>query len=218
MTESKRYEFPAQLFVVWDKLWRLPSIAWWTIWTRIKLAALRCPVEAGLQVDGRLVIRMARRGSIVLADHVTINSRFGSNLVGLQGPSVLHCIQAGRIEIGPHSGGSSVVLSARTLIRLGAHVKLGGNVRIYDHDFHALDPLARRSYRSDQAGVATAPVHIEDDVFIGANAIILKGVHLGARSIVGAGAVVSLKEVPPDSVVVGNPARIIRTLGAPPAA
>jgi acetyltransferase-like isoleucine patch superfamily enzyme len=51
---------------------------------------------------------------------------------------------------------------------------------------------------------------IEDDVFVGANAIILKGVHVGARSVIGAGAVVTLREIPPDSVVAGNPAGIVR--------
>jgi maltose O-acetyltransferase len=52
---------------------------------------------------------------------------------------------------------------------------------------------------------------IEDDVWIGANAIILKGVTIGARSIVGAGAVVS-RDVPPDCVVAGNPARVVKEL------
>ncbi|TAN38942.1 MAG: acyltransferase [Verrucomicrobia bacterium] len=206
---TSKYEFPAHLFVLWDMMMRYVAVTWWTLWTRMKLFALRCPVGRGLQVDGPLVIQMAQRGSVVLADHVTINSRFGSNLVGLTGASILHCIREGRIEIGPHSGGSSVVLSARTLIRIGAYVKIGGNVRIYDHDFHSQDHLARRTYRADQLAVKAAPVIIDDDVFIGANAIVLKGVHIGARSVIGAGAVVALKDIPPDSVVVGNPARII---------
>jgi len=55
-------------------------------------------------------------------------------------------------------------------------------------------------------------VGIGDDILVGANAIILKGVAIGDRSVIGAGAVVSLKHIPPDSLVGGNPAQIIRSL------
>jgi acetyltransferase-like isoleucine patch superfamily enzyme len=89
---------------------------------------------------------------------------------------------------------------------------MGGNVRIYNHDYHALDYRARRDPVADAAGCQSAPVVIGDDVFIGVNAIILKGVTIGDRSIVGAGAVVSLKTIPTDSLVVGNPARIVKRL------
>ena len=58
---------------------------------------------------------------------------------------------------------------------------------------------------------AVGPVIIKDDVFIGRGATILPGVTIGPRAIVGAGAVVS-QDVPPNSVVAGNPARVIRTL------
>ena len=58
------------------------------------------------------------------------------------------------------------------------------------------------------------PVTIGDDVWIGANALILKGVSIGDRAIVGAGAVVT-KDVAADVVVAGNPARVVKRLGAP---
>ena len=93
-------------------------------------------------------------------------------------------------------------------------MKIGGNVRIYDHDFHAVNYLARRDSQLDMTQCKSAPVVIGDDVFIGANSIILKGVTIGDRSIIGAGSVVSLKEIPPDSLVAGNPARILRNLAA----
>ena len=118
----------------------------------------------------------------------------------------------GHITFGNNSGCSFAVLSSKSSIRIGENTKIGGNARIYDHDYHALDYLSRRSLVTDVAACKTAPVVIGDDVLIGANAIILKGVTIGDRSVIGAGAVVSLKGVPPDSLVAGNPARIIRQL------
>ncbi|MGD0651920.1 MAG: DapH/DapD/GlmU-related protein [Verrucomicrobiia bacterium] len=66
---------------------------------------------------------------------------------------------------------------------------------------------------ADVAACKTAPIVVGDDVLIGVNAIILKGVTIGDRSIIGAGAVVTLKDILPDSVVAGNPARVVRTMG-----
>jgi acetyltransferase-like isoleucine patch superfamily enzyme len=71
---------------------------------------------------------------------------------------------------------------------LGQNVKIGGNVRIYDHDFHAVNYLARRDPQQDAILCKSLPVVIGDDILIGANAIILKGVTIGDRSVIGAGA------------------------------
>jgi acetyltransferase-like isoleucine patch superfamily enzyme len=121
----------------------------------------------------------------------------------------------GRIAIGNNSGCSFAVFSSKSSIHIGDHTKIGGNARIYDHDYHALDHLSRRSPVNDIAACKTAPVVIGDDILIGANAIVLKGVTIGERSVIGAGAVVSMKTIPADSLVAGNPARVIRSLKGP---
>uniref|UniRef100_UPI00313FFBA6 DapH/DapD/GlmU-related protein n=1 Tax=uncultured Nitrospira sp. TaxID=157176 RepID=UPI00313FFBA6 len=90
---------------------------------------------------------------------------------------------------------------------IGDDVMMGPRVTIYgrDHCFDSIDVSMM-----DQGMGKYERIVIEDDVWIGANAIILKGVRIGKGTIVGAGAVVT-KEVPPYSVVVGNPARVVRT-------
>jgi acetyltransferase-like isoleucine patch superfamily enzyme len=95
-------------------------------------------------------------------------------------------------------------------VRVGRHCLLAGGVRVFDMDGHPLDADRRR------AGEPTPPegvaeVVLEDDVWVGSGAIILKGVTVGARSIIAAGAVVT-KDVPPDMIVAGNPARVIKQL------
>ena len=109
-----------------------------------------------------------------------------------------------KIVIGDDVGMSGCTITAATSVTIGNHVLLGSGCLITDSDLHPVDPEDRRA---GYAG-ASCPIVIEDDVFVGARAIILKGVTIGKGSVVGAGAVVA-KSAPPYSVVVGNPAKVV---------
>lgn len=112
------------------------------------------------------------------------------------------------LEIGNNSGFNGTLIYASNHIYIGNNVNVGGGSRIFDTDFHPLDYKDRRkSLKMTQ----TAPIIIEDDVFIGADCIILKGVTIGARSIIAAGSVVT-KSVPADQIWGGNPAKFIREI------
>lgn len=87
-------------------------------------------------------------------------------------------------------------------VELGNGVAISDNVEIQDSDNHFID---------GQKDSMSAPIKIEDNVWIGKNAIILKGVTVGKGSVIGAGAVVT-KNIPPNSVAVGNPAAVIKTV------
>lgn len=163
--------------------------------------------------SGGTIIRTRRRGEIELGVGVEFNADCKRNLVGLTGPTILDTLAGGRIKIGDRSGFSSVVMSSRTMITIGARCKCGGNVRIFDHDYHSLSPEDRADYAKDFANVRSAPIVIGNDVFIGTNAIILKGSRVGAGAIVAAGAVVFGLEIPPMSIVKGNPAVVVSRKG-----
>ena len=92
-------------------------------------------------------------------------------------------------------------------VNIGHHVNLaqGITVTALNHNFEDSEK------KIDEQGVCTTPVVIEDDVWIGANAVILPGVRVGTHSVVAAGAVVT-KEVPPHSIVAGIPAKIIKKI------
>lgn len=158
--------------------------------------------------SGAAFIRTRRRGDIACGRNVVFNSYFRANLVGLLNPTILDASRGGRIEIGDFSGASSVVISSKEFVRIGKRCKIGGNVRIFDHDFHSTDAAIRAS-QEDLSKVRGKGVEIGDDCFIGTNAIILKGTKLGNRTIVAAGSVVFGLDVPPDSLVKGNPAQIV---------
>lgn len=118
------------------------------------------------------------------------------------------------IEIGPETkiNNGCVFIAEASAISIGRSVLIGPGVSIFDSDFHALVA----EHRKAGTAAAVAPVIIGDQVFIGAGAIVLKGVTIGERAVIGAGAVVST-DVLADSIVAGNPARpIARNPIAPP--
>lgn len=160
-----------------------------------------------LKTSGKCYFKARRAGSIRLGKNVKFLAAHRSNRVGMTGPVILETIGRGEIEVGDGSGGSAVTISSRSKVTIGKNVKLGGNVRIFDHDFHSLDPELRRSFY-DSKHVRTKPIIIGDDVFVGANVMILKGVTVGDRAIIGAGGVV-VCDVAADEVWGGNPAGVI---------
>lgn len=80
-----------------------------------------------------------------------------------------------------------------------------------DTDAHSVDFRVRRDINTDIKEKHSSPVVIEDDVLIGVNSIILKGVTIGARSVIGAGSIVT-KSIPADCIAAGNPAKVIKYL------
>ena len=123
----------------------------------------------------------------------------------------------GVLEIGDYCylANASLVCSSR--ITLGSYVLVAGGVTIADSDFHPLAPAARLADtvalspagdRKRRPRVETRPVVIEDEVWIGYNATILKGVRVGAGAVIAPGSLV-LRDVPAGAYVAGNPARTI---------
>ncbi|MBV9008366.1 MAG: acyltransferase [Verrucomicrobia bacterium] len=110
---------------------------------------------------------------------------------------------------------------AEARIEIGSHCLISWNVGIADSDFHPLAPVQRLidakalapyyANRPPRPKLETAPVIIHDNVWIGMSAVILKGVSIGENSVVAAGAVVT-RNVPPNCVVAGNPAQLVKKL------
>lgn len=107
------------------------------------------------------------------------------------------------LKIGDNVGMSGIII--------GNHVKIGGNVCIYDTDFHSLNPKERAIPKNDKSETKSKKVILENNLFIGAHSTILKGVTIGKNSIIGACSLVS-KDVPANAIWEGNPAKFIRKL------
>lgn len=166
-------------------------------------------VQIGENVTIHGKIRIYGHGTIRVGKNVTINSCLSSNPIGGQTYTSLALKNDAVLTIGEQVGISNASIVCHDQVTIGARTLIGGSVKIYDTDFHALDHNTRGDYANEVA--VTRPVVIGEDVFIGAHSIVLKGVTIGDRSIVGAGSVVT-KDIPADEVWGGNPAKKIRSL------
>ena len=102
-----------------------------------------------------------------------------------------------------NSGATGALIVAATKIKIGNNVLIGAYCTIFDNDFHSSDPNKRLS---DDYG--TSPVLIEDNVFLGFNCLILKGVTIGENSVIGANSVV-INNIPKNAIAIGNPCKVI---------
>lgn len=168
--------------------------------------------NAGVQIGsncrfwGAPVLHKATGSSIFIGNHFKARSRVASNSVGTIQPVVLSTTGATAIlHIGNDVAVSGCTVACRQEIRLGDRVGLGSGCLIMDNDSHSLNPLERFS---ETANIRSSPVILEEDVWVGARAILLKGTRIGARSIVQAGSVVQGK-FDADCIIGGNPAVII---------
>lgn len=176
---------------------------------RIRFALAGVRWGNGWLLHGLPVLQRHRGSKMIIGDHLNLRSTVRSNPLGPTHPVIFSTRRNGSVlTIGEGfgmSGGSIVVDESVTI---GDYVALGANCLIIDTDFHPLEPYHRREDPSD---AATAPIVIEDHVFIGVQSVVLKGVTIGAGSVIGACSVVT-RDIPPGVIAAGNPARVIREL------
>lgn len=165
--------------------------------------------QPGWKFYGVPMIQKHRQSEMKFGPGLGLRSAFRSNPLSPSHPVMLCTWQAGAVlQIGANFGMTGGTICAAEKITIGNNVAVGANCTIIDTDFHPLDPDYRKLHPQD---AITAPINIEDDVFIGMKCMVLKGVTIGHGSVIGAGSVVT-KDVPARSVAAGNPARVLRTI------
>lgn len=157
-------------------------------------------------------LRSKRPSAVVIGNHVSCYAGC-SFAIG----------ENGRCTVGDFTLLNGALVMAEEKIDIGSYCLISWGVGIADSDFHPLEPAQRLidaqalapffKDRPPRPKLTTAPVKICDNVWIGMNAVILKGVAIGDNSVVAAGAVVT-KSVPANTIVAGNPAVVVKTFGA----
>lgn len=170
----------------------------------------------GLSVRGLPITETADGSTIEIGNGVTLVSDSRWTALGVARPVILRTLASGaRISIGNGTGMSGTTICAAVAVTVGDRVLIGADVLIADTDFHPVDSTPRTG-RPVPPGRLEDRVKIEDDTFIGARSIVLRGVTIGRGSAIGAGSVVT-KNIPAGVVAAGSPARVLREVARGPA-
>ena len=157
---------------------------------------------------GMPIVSRAYNSKIRIGDNCTFRSDQSSNLVGVNRKCILSTHRKGaEIQIGNGSGFSGTVIGAANSIIIGDNVLAGANVLITDFDWHPVNSKDRHS----SEGVDTSPVLIGNNVWLGINSVVLKGVTIGNNTVIGANSLV-VKDIPANVIAAGNPCKVIKPI------
>ncbi|WP_374229818.1 DapH/DapD/GlmU-related protein [Rhodococcus sp. F64268] len=187
----------------------LATSTWWCY--RLK----RIGVELGSNVTiiGRPIVSVYPGSTVTIGSNVVLCSDSRSTALGVSKPVTIRTLAKGAtISIGNDVGMSGTVICAAKAVRIGTACLFGADVTVADTNFHPIAPSMGRRYAPIPKSEETDAIEIGNDVFLGAGSHILKGVAIGDGSVVGAKSLVT-RSVPEGSIVAGNPAAIIGSVG-----
>ena len=187
-------------------------------WNKIYFFLNNIKYGKNFRVFNHLYLKIHVGALVQIGNNCTIMSGAGLNPLSR---NIKTCIYVGKkatLKLGNDVGISSSTLWVKESVSIGNSVAIGADCIIMDTDAHNLDWKIRCSEETneyvesvDMVTAASAPIVIEDNVLVGARCIILKGVTIGARSIIGSGSIVT-KDIPSDCIAAGNPCKVIKSI------
>lgn len=154
--------------------------------------------------NGNPVIHRYPNSTIRFGNNCKFNSSKNSIFIGLQQPCAFVTTEENaEIVFGNNSGATGLKIQASCKIVIGNNVLIGSSCMILDNDSHHSDPTKR-----EKGNIPSRPINIEDNVFIGFQCVILKGVTIGKNSVIAANSVV-FNSIPENSIAAGNPCKVI---------
>lgn len=187
-------------------------------WNKIYFFLNNIKYGKNFRVFNYLYLKIHVGALVQIGNNCTIMSGAGLNPLSR---NIKTCIYVGKkatLKLGNDVGISSSTLWVKESVSIGNSVAIGADCIIMDTDAHNLDWKIRCSEETNEYGesvdmvtAASAPIVIEDNVLVGARCIILKGVTIGARSIIGSGSIVT-KDIPSDCIAAGNPCKVIKSI------
>lgn len=184
----------------------LIKLKWWKIvysfLFKVKLKGFRIPFGIRIQSIGKTLIFKQKNSIIKIGNNCGFRSKEHSNLIGINRKCSLSTLLSGaELTIGDNCGFSGTVIGAFKSVKIGNYVRCGANTLITDADWHLDDP------RSSEP----RPIIINDNVWLGVNAVVMKGVTIGENTVIGANSVVT-KDIPANVIAAGNPCRVIKNI------
>ena len=159
-------------------------------------------IKGGSQFYGMTVFRKKLRSQINIGKMCRFRSNPASNLIGINRPCIISThLEEANLNIGNNCGFSGTVIGCFKEITLGNNVMCGANTLITDSDWHLDD---KRTGEPKQ-------ILINDNVWLGVNSVVLKGVTIGKNSVIGANSLV-VNDIPSNVIAGGNPCKVLRKL------
>tara|TARA_B110001450_G_scaffold13545_1_gene12770 strand:+ start:1121 stop:1717 length:597 start_codon:yes stop_codon:yes gene_type:complete len=172
-----------------------------TLVGKFMLWVMKVDYGKNLKFFGLIHVRCSKQSTVTIGSGNTFRSKSTSNLIGIDRPCIISSHQNGTLKIGDNCGFSGTVIGCFKEIIIEDNVRCGANTLITDSDWHS----------DDHRSGTPRPIHIETNVWLGVNVTVLKGVHIGANSVIGAGSIVT-QNIPANVIAAGNPCRIIKSI------
>jgi len=171
----------------------------YTVWCRIKMRLWGIEFGKGCSFRGNMLFFRGNGSSITIGDHCSFNSDSRFNFRGVNHRCILQAVKGGKIIIGNHCGFSGVSIVSNVGVTIGNNVLVGTNTMIGD----------RNGHESRFPEWQPKPVYIGNNVWIGMNSVIMRGVTIGDNVVIGANSVVT-KDVPANTIAAGTPCKVIK--------
>ncbi len=183
--------------------------------------ALIAMLHSNVKIAGNIKIlgalpyfKLPRDGKVYFGNNVVLNSDFKNTNTALTNRCKFVTGYTGEIVVGNNTMFNGVCVVSYKSVTIGNNCQIASATLITDTDFHPIDAIEREKQVSGQEfsfdSVKKAEIVIGDNVWICWNCTILKGVVIGNNSIVGAGSVVLSGNYPPNTLIAGNPAKVIK--------
>ena len=181
--------------------------AYYSIFTRFNLRLRGIKIGKKLRSYGFGIFLRYPESMMKIGKECSFISKSYHNLAGINHNCVISTVRRNaRLVIGDNCGFSGTVVCTAEKIEIGNNVLFGVNTFVSDYDYHNINPELRR-----KTCEVTEPVRIEDNVWLGMNVVVLKGVSIGKNSVIGANSIV-VKNIPENVIAAGNPCKVIRKL------
>ena len=170
-----------------------------TAWCRLKMHLWGIEFGKGCSFRGNTLFFRGNSSSIIIGNNCSFNSNSRFNFRGVNHRCILQAVKGGKIIIGNHCGFSGVSIVSNVGVSIGDHVLVGTNTMIGD----------RNDHESRFPEWQPKPVVIGNNVWIGMNCVIMRGVTVGDNVVIGANSVVT-KDIPANTIAAGNPCKVIK--------
>jgi len=173
--------------------------ALYTLFQNLKLKWNGVQTCGVVYTGGNLFVNRVKSASITIGKGCRFMSKSWGNKIGLNHPCMLSADNNAKLTIGDYCSFSGDTIWCFKSITLGNHVRVGANCLILDGDAHQDDPRSGKN----------KPIVIEDNVWLGGNVVVKKGVTIGRNSVIGMNSVVT-KDIPANCIAIGNPCVVIK--------